>query len=62
MHRLQGDLKSWLLDRNANDQFAVIFAGGAKEAIAYNTSKGPKPVVEREVCVCVRVRACVRVM
>ena len=52
---MQGDLQSWLLDPSANDQFAVIFGGGTKQAIAYNSTKGPKLVVEREVRVCVAV-------
>ena len=45
----QGNLRSWLLNPNCNDQFCVIYGGGVKTAVANNTSKGPKLVLDREV-------------
>jgi translation initiation factor 3 subunit B len=46
-YKEMGNLKSWLLDQDCNDQFAVIHAGGTKTAVAFNTPKGPKPEIER---------------
>ncbi len=37
----QGNLKSWLLDPRANDQFSVVFEGGEKVAVHTNTKPEP---------------------
>ena len=46
---LQGNLHSWLLDADCNDQFSVIHGGGEKVDIFLNTSTEPVLVKGRPV-------------
>lgn len=52
---LKGNLRSWLLDGDCNDQYSVIHAGGDKVDIFVNTSTEPilvkgRPVRESLFC------------
>ncbi|XP_070581351.1 eukaryotic translation initiation factor 3 subunit B-like [Ptychodera flava] len=42
-----GNLKWWLLDADCNDQYSVIYDGGERTAIFWNTSAGPASIEER---------------
>ncbi len=44
---LQGNLKSWLLDPRANDQFSVVLEGGEKVAVYNNCKPDPAPAEAR---------------
>jgi len=43
----QGNLKSWLLDKDCNDQYSVIYAGGQQVAIFQNKRNGPELIKSR---------------
>ena len=46
---VQGNLKSWLLDKDCNDQYSVIYAGGQQVAIFQNKRNGPELIKSRPV-------------
>ena len=46
---VQGNLRSWLLNKSCFDQFSVIFSGGDNVAICENTGKEQRIVTERKV-------------
>ena len=43
----QGNLRSWLLDEKANDQFSIVYEGGATVAVHNNCKPEPKPAEVR---------------
>ena len=45
----QGNLKSWLLDKDCNDNYSVIYAGGQQTAIFQNKRNGPELLKSRNV-------------
>ena len=48
---LQGNLKSWLLNKDCNDNYSVIYAGGQEVAIFQNKRNGPELIKSRSVSV-----------
>ena len=46
---LKGNLRSWLLDGDCNDQYSVIHSGGDTVDIFLNSSTEPILVKERQV-------------
>eukprot|EP00794_Sanderia_malayensis_P008994 gene8994-9955_t len=43
----QGNLKSWLLEKDCNDQFCIIYSGGQQVAVYKNKRNGPEVLKER---------------
>ncbi|GIY27876.1 eukaryotic translation initiation factor 3 subunit B [Caerostris extrusa] len=48
-----GNLKYWLLEQDACDQYSVMFDGGAKTAIYLNAQPEPSLLQERERYICI---------
>lgn len=48
---LQGNLRYWLQEPDASDQYSVMYDGGAKTAIYVNTNPEPSLLQEREVII-----------